>query len=127
MTRTIQVRGFDFHCHVDLFADPPGQIARYESEQIFVLAVTTTPRAWRQNAMWTANSQYVRAAAGLHPELMSERHRESAMLEALMTLTPFIGEVGLDGTPEHRSTFDTQRRVFSFHPIGSQPTWVREC
>ena len=112
MTVTTQVRAFDFHCHVDLFRDPPRQIATYERQRIFVLAVTTTPRAWKQNAAWTANSEYVQAAAGLHPELVHERYDELAMLRALVARAPFIGEIGLDGTPEHRGTLEMQRRVF---------------
>lgn len=112
MSVTTLVRAFDFHCHVDLFRDPRKQIAVYESEQIFVLAVTTTPKAWKQNAAWTANSQYVQAAAGLHPELMGERYGELAILQALVAQAPFIGEIGLDGTREHRGTLEKQKGAF---------------
>ena len=112
MTRTIPARTFDFHCHVDLFSDPAAQVSYYEREQIVTLAVTTTPKAWCQNATWAARSRYVQPAVGLHPELMKERHGELALLERLMEETPFVGEVGLDGGPEHRKTFPLQRHAF---------------
>ena len=110
--RTIAVRAFDFHCHIDLLPDPAAQIASCDRQQVVTLAVTTTPKAWRQNAAWTENSQYVYPAVGLHPQLVPERTNELALLERLMEQTPFVGEVGLDGGPEFRQTFSVQRRVF---------------
>ncbi len=67
-------RGFDFHCHVDLDRDPARLISQCEGERIVTVAVTTTPKAWAQNHKWTARSGYVRAAVGLHPELVGERY-----------------------------------------------------
>lgn len=112
MTQTTGVRSFDFHCHVDLFGDPAAEICRYERQQIFVLAMTTTPRAWRRNAMWTSGSKYVHAAVGLHPELMREREGELGLVTRIMEGTAFVGEVGLDGRREHRSTLGIQRAAF---------------
>jgi len=107
------VRGFDFHCHVDLFPDPAAAIASCERERIVTLAVTTTPRAWTQNSRWTAGSRYVHAALGLHPELAVERHAETALLEQLMAETNFVGEIGLDGSAPHRANLPAQRSVFT--------------
>lgn len=113
MTEVIQACGFDFHCHIDLLPDPPAFIHSRDSDRIVTLAVTTTPRAWRQNSQWTAGRRYVHAAVGLHPELVGARHGELPLLEEFMNETPFVGEVGLDGRPEHRRAWDEQRRVFS--------------
>jgi len=111
MTR-IPVRGFDFHCHADLFSDPAAMIAACERDRIVTLAVTTTPRAWTQNCRWTAESPYVHSAIGLHPELVAERHAEISLLEDLMRDTRLVGEVGLDGTPPHRRSLALQAEVF---------------
>jgi TatD DNase family protein len=113
MTDKMVARAFDFHCHVDLFPDPKALIAAYERDNIVTLAVTTTPKAWSHNQQWTDGSRYVYAAVGLHPELVGERHAEIALLESLMDETPFVGEVGLDGSPQHRRNFQTQTQVFS--------------
>lgn len=105
-------RGFDFHCHVDLFPDPEATIASCARARIVTLAVTTTPKAWTQNRRWTDGSRYVHAAVGLHPELAVERQAEAALLEQLIVQSCFVGEVGLDGSPQHRKTLPVQRDVF---------------
>ncbi len=112
MTTPTQIRGCDFHCHVDLLPDPTAAIASCERERIVTLAVTTTPRAWTQNRKWTVGCRYVYAAVGLHPELAGERHAEVGLLEKLIADTPFVGEVGLDGSTQHRKTLPAQRDVF---------------
>lgn len=106
------VRGFDFHCHVDLHRDPPGVVSRCERERIVTVAVTTTPMAWPQNRAWTARSRYVHAALGLHPELVGDRYEEVRLLEEGIKEARVIGEVGLDGSPQHSASFARQREVF---------------
>ena len=110
---TCAANGCDFHCHVDLFPDPAALIADCDRRRIVTLAVTTTPKAWTQNRRWMANSRFVFPALGLHPELAGERHDEIALLEELMEDTPFVGEVGLDGSPQHRQTWKVQKLVFT--------------
>jgi len=112
MNAPTPVRGFDFHCHVDLFPDPEAAIAACARARIVTLAVTTTPKAWTQNRRWTDGSRYVHAAVGLHPELAVERQAETALLEQLIVQSCFVGEVGLDGSPQHRNTLPVQRDVF---------------
>ena len=120
MTDTNAINGFDFHCHVDLFPDPPAVIEQCEKERIAVLAVTTTPRAWPQNRDWTKNSQLVHASVGLHPELVGQRYGEIDLLEQLIGECRLVGEVGLDGSPQHRKSYDRQRHVFSRALIAAQ-------
>ncbi len=109
---SLPARGFDFHCHVDLLPDPEATIEACERGRIFTLAVTTTPKAWTQNRRWTVGKCYVHAALGLHPELAGERHTEIDLLERLLTETTFLGEIGLDGSPQHRNSLQVQREVF---------------
>jgi len=113
MTNARAINGFDFHCHVDLFSDPPAVIEQCEKERIAVLAVTTTPRAWSQNQDWTKNSSLVHASVGLHPELVAERYAETDLLEELIGECHLVGEVGLDGTAQHRDSYNRQKEVFS--------------
>jgi len=112
LTDITPARGFDFHCHVDLLPNPQAVIASCDEQQIVTLAVTTTPKAYPENRRWTEDSRYVHAAVGLHPELVGERHREIALLESFAKDTPFIGEVGLDGSPQHRASWSVQVEVF---------------
>jgi len=87
--------------------------AACEEARIVTLAVTTTPKAWSQNRKWTAGKRYVHSALGLHPELVADRHGEVALLEQFMAETPFIGEIGLDGSAPHRASLQAQRSVFA--------------
>lgn len=106
-------RGFDFHCHLDLYPDPPAMIASCERNRILTLAVTTTPKAWPQNRKWAAGSVYVHAAVGLHPEIVGDRHGELSLLEEHMKDSTFVGEVGLDGSPQYRKHWEKQTEVFA--------------
>jgi TatD DNase family protein len=106
------IEGYDFHCHVDLDKDPRATIARCEAERIFTLAVTTTPKAFSTNAEWTRGSRYVFPAVGLHPELVGERLHELPMVVSLLEKTAFVGEVGLDGSPQHKGSYEKQREAF---------------
>lgn len=110
---TNAANGFDFHCHVDLFPDPAALIANCDRNRIITLAVTTTPRAWTQNRRWAATSRFVFPALGLHPELAGQRRGEAALLEELMAETPFVGEIGLDGSRQHRQGWTAQKEVFT--------------
>ena len=113
MSIQTEIRGVDFHCHVDLHPDPSALIHMYDMERIVVMAVTTTPRAWSQNRKWTESSRYVYAAIGLHPELVGKRYEEVFLLEDFMDQTHLVGEIGLDGSPSYRKSWEFQIKVFT--------------
>jgi TatD DNase family protein len=104
--------GVDFHCHLDLFPDFEAAVARAETARIFTLTVTTTPKAWPRNHALTCGTRYVRAALGLHPQLVAERAGEMALWEHYLPETRFVGEVGLDAGPRFYRSLDSQKRVF---------------
>lgn len=102
----------DFHCHLDLFDDPHQVAADCEKAGIYVLSVTTTPKAWAKTSGLARGKRYIRTALGLHPELAHERCGEVSLLERLLDETRYIGEIGLDGSPAHRSHAEVQLKVF---------------
>lgn len=120
MITETDIRGFDFHCHVDLHPNPPSLIRECEERRIAVLAVTTTPKALPQNLEWTKNSKFVHAAAGFHPELVGQRFSEIDLLEEAIGETRLIGEIGLDGSPQHRSSYSKQKEVFRRSLVSAQ-------
>ncbi len=79
---------------------------------IYVLSVTTTPKAWRQTSSLAKNCPRIRTALGLHPQLAHERYHELPLFEGLIGETNYVGEVGLDGLPELKPHAAIQRRVF---------------
>jgi len=102
----------DFHCHIDLYPQPEIVLDRVLREGIYVLAVTTTPLAWRGTNELVKGAPRVRVAAGLHPKLVAERQLEVEALCHLTNETRYVGEVGLDGSPECRGSFAKQQQVF---------------
>jgi TatD DNase family protein len=103
----------DFHCHLDLFPEPLSAINAAESAGIYTLTVTTTPRAWPRNHELTDEKRYVRAALGLHPQVVAERSGEIALWEEYLPQARYVGEVGLDASPQYYRSFDLQREVFT--------------
>lgn len=103
----------DFHCHVDLYPDPQSVMRACVERGIFVLSVTNTPSAWQGTVALAARVPRVRTALGLHPQLAAERIGELELFRKLLPNVRYVGEVGLDGTPEHRSSWVAQLRVFN--------------
>lgn len=106
-------RQVDFHCHLDLYPDLAAAIATCEAEKTATLAVTTTPKAFRQNMKLAGSSQFVRVGLGLHPHLAAERKSELSLFEALLPETRYVGEVGLDAGPRFFRTLSEQTEVFT--------------
>lgn len=112
MTEASQVAGVDFHCHLDLYPDHEAAIARAEAARIYTLTVTTTPKAWPRNHELTRHTRFVRAALGLHPQLVAERAGELPLWDRHLPETRYVGEVGLDAGPRFYKSLDTQKHVF---------------
>lgn len=104
--------GVDFHCHLDLYPDHEAAISRAEKSRTYTLSVTTTPKAWPRNCELTRDTKYVRAALGLHPQLVAERAGELPLWERHLPETRYVGEVGLDAGPRYYKSLDVQKRVF---------------
>lgn len=102
----------DFHCHIDLYPDPVGVLDEVDARGTYVLAVTTTPKAWRGTTKLVGKRRRVRVGLGLHPELVAQRHHEVPLLCGLLPETRYVGEIGLDGSPPHRGSLEVQRAVF---------------
>ena len=102
----------DFHCHLDLYPNHSAAVEQCEREGVFTLAVTTTPKAWPRNHELSSRTSHVRAALGLHPQLVAERGHEIALWRELLPRTRYVGEVGLDAGPRFYSSFDQQTAVF---------------
>lgn len=102
----------DFHCHLDLYPDPVREVRDADAAGIYVLSVTTTPRAWVRTAQLAKGHKRIRTALGLHPQLAHERHNELGLFEELLPRSRYVGEIGLDGGPGYREHSALQRKVF---------------
>lgn len=102
----------DFHCHLDLYPDHAMAVREADEAGVFTLAVTTTPRAWPRNHELAQRTKHVRAALGLHPQLVAEREAEIALWDEYLSETRYVGEVGLDAGPRFYKSMEAQQRVF---------------
>lgn len=101
----------DAHCHLDLYPDSAIVADTIRRCQLRVLAVTTTPRAYAGNVSRFGGHTGVRIAVGLHPELVAERYSEAGQLCSMIQHVRYVGEVGLDGSPQHRRSLGVQVEV----------------
>lgn len=103
----------DFHCHLDLFPNPSEIAKTCLDKGLYVLAVTTTPSAWTKSNELGNGSERIKTALGLHPQLAYEREKELPLFDKLIRNVKYVGEIGLDGSPELKITWDSQIRVFN--------------
>jgi len=103
----------DFHCHLDLFPDLVSAVSDADTAGIYTLTVTTTPRAWPRNYDLTRKTKYVRAALGLHPQLIVERSAEIKLWEEYLPQARYVGEVGIDAEPRYYRSVDLQKEIFT--------------
>lgn len=102
----------DFHCHLDLYPKPEEIVQGCSERRMYVLSVTTTPVAWDGTSALASGHDRIRTAIGLHPQLAGQRKGELARFRELLPKTRYVGEVGLDGTPECLPFWRDQVEVF---------------
>ena len=103
----------DFHCHLDLYPDHAAAVKYREDQRVFTLAVTTTPKAFPRNRDLCEGLKYVRAAVGLHPQLVGDLGHELSVWKEYEASTRYVGEVGLDAGRRFYPTFDRQKEIFA--------------
>ncbi len=107
------MRGGRAGCHVDQYPDFESLAGRIDRAGIYTLAVTTTPMDWRRNREVFGSTKHVRAAIGLHPEMVETHLDQAPILERHLSETRYVGEIGIDGGPRSYRSLAIQTRTFS--------------
>lgn len=102
----------DMHCHLDLYKNPIKLLPEVQKRCKYVLAVTTSPRAWQKTKQVFAGIDCVQVALGLHPEILSTKLNEIDMLLSNIPHCNYIGEVGIDGSEQYKSSYLAQKDLF---------------
>ena len=102
----------DFHCHLDLYADPMKIFDEVKKRKTEVLAVTTSPRAFVKTSKYFRGANNVRVALGFHPELVKQRSSEKELFFEHMGSTRFLGEIGIDGSQRAKQSLSEQIEFF---------------
>ena len=100
------------HCHLDLYPDPFAVAKQCEERELYVLSVTTTPKAWGGTLELTEGNTKIRTALGLHPQLAHQRLHELDMFDSLLPEAKYVGEIGLDGGKGFKEYWSVQVDVF---------------
>ncbi len=101
------------HCHVDLI-QPMEEFSKAALEEnINLLAVTTTPKAFEIEQKKLSSFSNVRVALGLHPQLVFNRYEELSLVEKYIHKTRFIGEIGLDFSKQFYYNKNQQINIFT--------------
>lgn len=102
----------DTHCHIDLFKNPQALVEETETHRVYTIAVTNTPSVYAYTESITKGLEYVRAAVGLHPELVIARRHELSQMWEILERTRYVGEIGLDYQTTDELNRQTQAKVF---------------
>lgn len=102
----------DFHCHLDLYADPMKLFDEVKRRKTEVLAVTTSPRAFVKTSQYFRGADNIRVALGFHPELVKQRSSEKELFFEQIRSTRFLGEIGIDGSQRAKQSLPEQIEFF---------------
>lgn len=99
---------------------------RAEQAGVFTIAVTNLPSAFQRSRPHVAQYRRMRLALGLHPLLAEQHAKERDLFKTLVSMTSFIGEVGLDFSAEGKATAAEQIKSFEFvlETLADQPKFV---
>lgn len=106
------MKSIDMHCHLDLYPDPFKVAAQCKEKGVYVLSVTTTPKAWDGTRKLATGCEKIKTAFGLHPQLAHQRSHELELFDALLPEAKYVGEIGLDGGKGFKEHWNIQLKVF---------------
>lgn len=102
----------DLHAHLDLYPNAIDLARRVNKTNSFTLCVTTSPRAWSATTKVFEPFYNIEVALGLHPEIVQRKISEKDLLLQSISAVRYIGEIGLDGSPQYESSRRLQRQIF---------------
>lgn len=104
----------DTHCHVDLYPDPSAVARQAQAARVGTIIVTNLPSAYERAYPFVGHEKGLKLALGLHPLLATQHEKERPAFQRLCREAHYIGEVGLDFSPEGVETKELQVQSFRF-------------
>lgn len=104
---------YDMHCHLDLMPRMKNIIQESLKEELGILAVTTTPKAYKKETEYCKDNPNIKVALGLHPQLVKDRYDELSIIINNICNAKYIGEIGLDFNKQYYASKEKQIEVFS--------------
>lgn len=103
---------YDSHCHLDLMDNMTSIVQSISKENVGILSVGTTPRAYLKEAEMFGDVKNIYVALGLHPQLVGSGYDDLELFESLAQRCHYIGEVGLDFSRGYITNKEQQIDVF---------------
>ena len=75
----------DTHFHLDLMGNMHTLIHSFKDIDVGVIAVGTTPKAYKREKQFCSGVDNIRVGLGIHPQLIVERGQEIDLFLGLMT------------------------------------------
>jgi len=104
----------DAHCHIDRYKTPIKIAKDAERKGVFTIAMTNLPSHFLAGLPHVRGLKNLRLAVGLHPLANKQHLQELKLFEQSLSLTSFVGEVGLDFSREGKKTRAIQTETFRF-------------
>ncbi|MBS1902856.1 MAG: TatD family hydrolase [Bacteroidetes bacterium] len=102
----------DTHCHLDLLKGIELDAASMISPNVQYIAVTNAPYLYEPNRALFSKFTNVSVALGMHPQLVDQFGGQLDKFASLLSQTGWVGEIGLDGSPQSVGSLPRQREVF---------------
>lgn len=110
----MSVRRIDSHVHLSRYLSPPLTAAQAMAAGLYCVSVTETPADFEAAQAALGALPQVTVALGVHPLHAAElTDVDLDRFDELAGEVRWLGEVGLDGSPEGHETLEAQRRAFS--------------
>lgn len=102
----------DTHCHIDLYKNPLQIVKECEKAGIITIGMTNLPSHFEMGYSHLLPFKKVRLALGMHPMYAMQHAIEFSGFIKNLSLTSYIGEIGLDFSKEGIATKETQLESF---------------
>lgn len=103
----------DTHCHIDLYDNPIQVANECEKLGIIALGMTNLPSHFEIGYRHLLGFKHVRLALGMHPLYAKSHKKELPFFLKSLSMTSYIGEVGLDFSSEGIATKGIQLETFN--------------
>jgi TatD DNase family protein len=86
----------DVHFHLDLMDNMQSLIHEFQTSDVGIIAVGTTPKAFGKEKKFCCGVKNIKVGLGFHPQLVFERAHEIDLFLKFVKDSQYIGEVGID-------------------------------
>lgn len=116
----------DAHCHIDAYPNPLETALQVNRSRVLTIAVTNLPSDFERAYPHVCGLRYIRLAVGFHPLLAHAHPQERERFVRCLSLTSYVGEVGLDFSREGQATSAEQAESFRFvlQQVRCQPKFI---